>query len=127
MIIGTVDHIPLPSREQLLAALQEEFGPAHVRLADISRSLSTARFHISVAPPAEPPFGVRELATGELIVDGTAEQDARVAARVRALLPASYSRVVALTDDGGSFVDLVPGMTPLEIHSGWRNIAEGGF
>ena len=126
-LIITTDGLALPSEDALVAALEIEFGRDCVRAVPITSSLSKARFHIEVQPKGEPPFGVRQLGSGNLTSDGTASQDARVAARVRSLLSDDATRVIALDDDAVAYVDLVAGITSAQVANGWRDIAEGGF
>lgn len=123
MIISAIDDSPMPEREQLLDTLRRHFGADRVELF-LPRS---ADFDLNVTPRDAPPFRVTALDPATLTLDGLPDQNAVVAALVRQLLPDDFPRVIAFEPDGNVYVDLVPGITPAQIESGWRDISEGGF
>lgn len=127
MIISVVDRTPLPPREAIAAALQAEFGAAAVQFADADLAGAVSEYRLTVDPVEGSHFEVWGTRRGSLDLDGTAEQNARAASAVAALLPSGGARVVAVDADRNAYVDLVPGITAAEVDNGWRDISLGGF
>lgn len=125
MIIAVVGQESLPDAQSLLHVLEGEFPDATVDLR--ASKLPNVNYRVSVEQPDSSSFTVTKFDQGQLSCDGTESQDCRVAAAVRAALRDDFPRVVAITDDGSMYVDLVAGITPEEIRTGWRDVAEGGF
>jgi hypothetical protein len=127
MIITAIDHSPILDGEGLLRMAQREFGAEHVRYYPSADAGSPTEYRVEIDIPGEPSFAVDRYKRGQLSSDGTEDQDYRVAVAVRAELPDTFPRLVALRDDGSEYVDLVPGITPADIQLGWRDVSEGGF
>lgn len=126
MIIGTIDWSPILDAARVRAIAESEFGAGSTTLYP---ETSTRRgYAIEVEPPDSTSFTIRRLPRhGQLTLDGTEPQNERFAAALRAALPTDFVRTVLINDAGSMYVDLVPGITPDQIRSGWRSADEDGF
>lgn len=127
MIISAIDDSPMPGPDEILDAAVLEFGVGNAELRLATGTRASAEFWITIEPEREPSFTIRALSKAVLSTDGTLTQDARAAALIRSLLPAKFSRVVALTNNADLYVDLTPGITASGVENGLRDISEGGF
>lgn len=59
-----------------------------------------------------------------MFLDGLPDQNERVAAALRAVIPADAPRIVAIDPDRNAFVDLPAGVTAEQISAGWRDVSE---
>lgn len=118
MIVKTIEEAPFISREDVLAALRKLYGSTNANSPDDS-GLIYSKYTVNVRPVNEPPFQVLQLPRGQLLIEGTPEQNTLAAAAIRDVLPANTPRVIALSEDMTQYVDLTYGITADDISRGW--------
>lgn len=110
MIISSLTGSPLLDAEEFAAAARARFGE-HCSVDTVEAGVHTD-VSVNVVPPGEPGFMVDHDERGDAVrVDGTAIQNAEVAAWVRSLLPREFPRVIAFEDGWAWHVELVHGIT----------------
>ncbi len=102
------------SPQDVITALKKSFPEARITFTDWSKQKAdpTALYDINIDMASEPTIIISCLPPGNGFgVDAWDEQCARVAVAIRNAWNTN-DRIVAVGDDGGWYVDLVPGMTP---------------
>lgn len=124
MILTSMDDSPILDPPATLRALVDLFGQNSVA-APRYEETPYSEISVDIDPPGEPGFSVR-LGQGRSAVgiDGMLDQNVRVIAALRAVIPAGTARIVALDPDRGVFVDLPAGVTADQISSGWQDFSE---
>jgi len=94
-------------------AVIEIYGPS-------SFKPSTRAYQVYIAPGDESGFSVT-LLSGEqsFSLDGLDDQNARAAVAIRDML-GDVGPVIAVDEDGLTYIDLVPGMDPDHFYEGWQ-------
>ena len=77
-------------------------------------------YNIHVSPIEESGFSVNVGADRQgFSLDGLDDQNAHAAVAIRNLM-GDIGPVIAVEDDGSTFIDLVPGMDPDQFYEGWQ-------
>jgi hypothetical protein len=120
MIITSVDESTILDSDLVVRVLRQLF-PADA----VTESASDVTDGRKVDVETDPWFRVDVSSDGsQADVNGVPEQNARVAAAIRAAIPQDAPRIIAMDPDLGSFIDLTPGITADEIQAGWRPMSE---
>ncbi|MEV8250290.1 hypothetical protein AB0O87_05115 [Microbacterium sp. NPDC076768] len=125
MMILTRDKSPILDAERVQSIAEKLFGTGTSTL--YQQSSDSIQYTVAIDPKEGTPFSIRQLGEGHISTDGTESQDNRFAAALRSALPSNFNRIVAVNIPSNTYVDLIPGITPEQIRSGWRPVDEGGF
>ena len=127
MVIATLvaSGLGVVSADALMESLRKHFPDAKLTFNDRSRDKPrTVLYSIWVEPASDTSFTVVMFDSGDAFgLDGVDDQNEVAAVAIREALDTG-NRVIAGDRDGSRFVDLVPGMTPMDVRNGWRPMEE---
>lgn len=120
LTISSVDESAIFSPEVIVRALRRIYSADEI--SDVLEDIPGVR-KIDVNSATEPWFRVTWRDSSGIDLNGTAQQNARIAASLRAEISADAARIVAIDPDNG-FVDLPWGIAADEILGHWRPFSE---
>ncbi|MFD7157632.1 hypothetical protein ACFV9C_23740 [Kribbella sp. NPDC059898] len=108
-------------RARFEEAVVQRFGQQTKIISESADDQSSIDVTARVSRPGEPWFQIFHFGTGDAIsTDGTNEQAVEVMLWVRSLLPDEHDGPVWAIDEAYTgHVELIPGMTPDDVRSGW--------
>ena len=116
----------LMTAEHLIGGAQNAFGSA-LRIEPSRREWETDCY-LYVTLPREPDFAIAHFRDNLMLgLEGTAQQNARLAAWLRSLLPERAPRVIAGDRDWRGHVDLPFGITPERVLATWVDHSVPGW
>ena len=125
-IVACPKGAPLMTAEHLIGAAQNTFGSA-LRIEPSRREWETDCY-LYVTLPREPDFAIAHFRDNLMLgLQGTAQQNARLAAWVRSLLPERAPRVIAGDREWRGHVDLAYGITPELVLANWVDHSVPGW
>ena len=125
-IVACPKGAPLMTAEHLTGAAKRVFGSA-LRIEPSRPEWETDCF-LYVTLPREPDFAISHFRDNLMIgLEGTAQQNARSAAWIRALLPERAPRVIVGERSWQGHADLPHGVTPEQVLANWVDHSVRGW